>query len=96
MRRAILSVVFGVTPERVGKTPTYTCVLGVSEIGREILKIAKKQAEIDIITKPVKALEAREETAESFSFAKSVEDVIALSAPTPIPSDTGKSPYIKR
>ena len=95
VRRALLATVFGVTAERVQKMPTYTCVLGADDVGRDILKDAKKQGNIDIITKPVKALEALKETAESFAFAKSVEDVIALSAPLPIPSDVGKTPFIK-
>ncbi len=94
VRRAILATVFGITTHRVRSMPSYTCVLGANEIGREILKLSKKQSKIDITTKPVKALEASEKTRESFLFAKGVEDVIALSAPTPIPSDTGKTPFI--
>lgn len=95
VRRALLATVFGVTSEQVKKMPSYTCVLASDEVGREILKKAKKQADIDIITKPVKALSASKETAESFAFSKSAEDVIALSAPSPTPSDAGKTPFIK-
>ena len=94
VRRAILATVFGITARHVCSMPSYTCVLGANEIGRAILKDSKKQSKIDIITKPVKALEASEETRQSFLFAKSAEDVIALSAPTPVPSDTGKTPFI--
>lgn len=95
VRRAVLAIVLGVTAERVRKMPPYTCVLGADEVGREILKSAKKQAKIDIITKPVKAASASEETAEAFAFCKSAEDVIALSAPIPSASDLGKTPFIK-
>ncbi len=94
VRRAILAVTFGITAERVCQMPSYTCVLGANEVGREILKSAKKQSKIDIITKPVKALEASRQTREGFLFAKATEDIIALSAPNPIPSDTGKTPFI--
>ena len=95
VRRALLATVFGVTSERLQKMPTYTCVLASDEVGRAILKNTKKNAQIDIITKPVKALTASKETAESFAFSKSAEDVAALSAPNPLPSDAGKTPFVK-
>ncbi len=94
VRRAINSVVFGITTERVKADPPYTCVLAADETGRKILKNAKGNDNFDIITKPVKALNASEATKDAFSFAKSIEDVIALSAPEPIPADTGKTPFI--
>ena len=94
VRRGILAIVFGITAKRVRAMPSFTCVLGANETGREILRASKKQSGIDIITKPVKALEASEQTREGFLFAKAVDDVIALSAPSPLPSDRGKTPFI--
>lgn len=94
VRRAINSIVFGITSERVKAIPPYTCVLAADETGRKILKNAKNNENFDIITKPVKALSASEATKEAYRFAKSVEDVISLSAPKPSPADKGMTPKI--
>ncbi len=94
VRRAINSIVFGITTDRVKAFPPYTCVLAADETGRKILKNAKNNDNFDIITKPVKALNASEATKDAFSFAKSIEDVIALSAPQPEPADKGMTPKI--
>ncbi len=94
VRRAINSLVFGITSERVKAMPTYTCVLAANGTGREILKNAKKNDSFDIITKPVHALSKRSETKEAFLFSKSIEDVISLSMHECIPSDTGRAPFI--
>lgn len=95
VRRALISLIFGITGARMREMPSYTCVLAADDIGREILKNAKNQSNIDIITKPVHALEASEKTGESFVFAKAIEDVISLSSPIPAPADAGKTPYIR-
>ncbi len=94
VRRAINSIVFDITTERVKALPSYTCVLAADEIGRKILKNAKNNDDFDIITKPIKALSASEATKDSFRFAKSIEDVVALSAPLPEPADKGMTPTI--
>lgn len=94
VRRAINSVVFGITKEIVSSMPTYTTVLAADRLGCEILKNAKKNENFDIITKPVHALECREETKNAFLFSKGIEDVISLSAPKPCSSDKGKGPFI--
>lgn len=94
VRRAINAIVFDITQSRVRNMPSYTCVLAADEKGRAILKQAKKNQIIDIITKPVHAASASEATKEGFSFAKGVEDIIALSAPTPTAADMGKTPFI--
>ncbi len=94
VRRGINSLVFGITSQAVQSLPPYTSVLAANSVGREILRSAKKQTDIDIITKPVHALNCGELTQNAFGFAKGIEDIIALSAPTPAPADEGKTPYI--
>lgn len=94
VRRAINAIVFGITPKAVCKKPPYTTVLAANDIGREILRTAKRRAEIDIVNKPVRALSLGEETKNAFLFAKSIEDVIAISDPTPSPADIGRNPLI--
>lgn len=94
IRRAVNSIVFGITASRVQTAPSYTSVLAANEKGREILKKAKKLNRIDIVTKPVRALDFGGATKEQFLFSKSVEDIIALSDPIPQPADKGKTPHI--
>ncbi len=94
VRRAINAVVFDITSARVKAMPPYTCVLAADEKGRAILKQAKKNQIIDIITKPVHAVASSEATKAAFTFAKGVEDIIALSAAVPTAVDLGKTPFI--
>jgi len=94
VRRAVNSLVFGIKANAVNASPTYTCVLAANNIGREILRNAKKHSSIDIITKPVHALSCCEATKKAFAFAKGIEDIIALSSPVPAPADMGKTPFI--
>lgn len=96
VRRAVNSIVFGIEKSNVSAMPTYTTVLAADNIGFEILKNAKKNENFDIITKPVRALECGESTKNMFMFSKSIEDIIALSAPNPFPTDKGKNPFIKK
>ena len=94
VRRAINALVFGITAEHLKGMPPYTTVLATNEKGREILKRAKSLKRIDIVNKPVKALELGEDTKKAFLFAKGIEDVISLSDPIPSPADAGKNPFI--
>lgn len=94
IRRAINAIVFGITSKRVAEKPPYTCVLASNETGREILRSSKKNSSIDIVTKPVRALELCDKTKDAFLFSKSIEDVISLSAPVPPPANKGRSPYV--
>lgn len=94
VRRAVMALVFGIKAQQVHRMPSYTCVLAADETGREILRNAKKQSNIDIITKPSHAVEAGETTKEQFLFSKYCEDIIALSAPKCAPVDIGKTPKI--
>ncbi len=94
VRRAINAIVFGITPSQVAEKPPYTTVLAVNEIGREVLRRAKTLEMIDIVNKPVRALELGEATRKAFLFAKGIEDIISLSDPVPSPADTAKNPFI--
>jgi predicted nucleotidyltransferase len=94
VRRAINALVFGITAKRVSEKPPYTTVLAANEKGREVLRKAKSLKRIDIVNKPVRALELGEETKNAFLFAKGIEDVISLSDPIPSPADAGRNPFI--
>ena len=94
VRRAINALVFGITAERVAKMPPYTTVLAANEKGREALRTAKSLKKIDIVNKPVRALELGEATRDAFLFAKGIEDVVSLSDPLPSPADVGRNPFI--
>ncbi len=94
VRRAVNALTFGITAERVNTPPPYTAVLAANEKGRKTLKTAKKNDGIDIINKPVRALEQGEQTKNAFLFAKRIEDILCLAEPTPSPADTAKNPII--
>ena len=94
VRRAINTLVFGITEESVHSAPPYTTVLALNEKGRSILRYAKKLERIDIVNKPVRAMECRDETRDAFTLSKRIEDVIALTDPNPLPADTAKNPLI--
>lgn len=96
VRRAINSIVFGITKQRVLAMPTYTTVLAADGIGCEILKSAKKNENFDIITKTARVSEFRDSTKDSFLFSKGIEDIISLSAPIPLSANQGKSPFIAK
>ncbi len=94
IRRSINAIVFGIEQAQLQEDPSYTTVLALNDIGRGILRNAKKKGRIDIITKPVDALERGEKTKKAYLFSKSVEDVISLSEPIPSPADEGRNPMI--
>lgn len=94
VRRAINTLVFGIAEESVHVTPPYTTVLALNEKGRSILRYAKKRGRIDIVNKPARAMECRDETKNAFMLSKSIEDIIALTDPQPLPADTAKNPLI--
>ena len=94
VRRAVNAIVFGIAPEQVSALPSYTCVLAANEKGCEILRSAKQKKAIDIVNKPIRAVSFGGETEKAFLFAKSVEDIISLSDPVPLPSDKAKNPII--
>ncbi len=94
VRRAVNALVFGITSERVAAKPPYTTVLATNEKGREVLRKAKALKKIDIVNKPVRALEFGEATKDSFLFAKGIEDIVSLSEPDPSPADVGRNPFI--
>lgn len=95
VRRSINAIVFSITNHMMRSMPTYTSVLASNGVGREILRNAKKKGGIDIITKPVRALNKSEETKNAFLFSKSVEDIISLASPIPKPADEGRNPIIR-
>ena len=94
VRRCILSLVFGITDSSVKKMPTYTTVLAADSKGREILKNAKNNEKLKIITKPVKALEQGIDVKEAYLFSKGIEDIVSLTAPKPAYTDLGRTPKI--
>ena len=94
IRRSINAIVFGIEQAQLQKKPSYTTMLALNDNGREILRIAKKKGEIDVITKPVNALSRCEETKKAYLFSKSIEDIIALSEPCPTSADEGRNPII--
>lgn len=94
VRRAINALTFGIERESVHANPPYTTVLALNEIGRSILKQAKARKEIDIVNKPVRALECRSETKNAFLQASRIEEIISLCDPIPLPADTANNPKI--
>ncbi len=94
VRRCVLSLVFGITDFMVKKMPTYTTVLSADSKGREILKNAKNNEKLKIITKPVKALEQGTDVKQAYLFSKEIEDIVSLTAPKPAYTDLGRTPKI--
>ncbi|MBQ8895208.1 MAG: nucleotidyltransferase family protein [Clostridia bacterium] len=94
IRRAVNTLVFGITAKSVNAPPPYTLILAADEKGRKILKNARKNEIAEIINKPARALDASEKTKRAYSFAKRIEDILCLAEPVPTPADTPKNPII--
>ena len=78
VRRALNSLVFGITTARVAKMPRHTALLAADCAGREILRAAPP-SELCIIARPG---DARRGGVESeYLFAKRISDAVSLSAP---------------
>ena len=77
VRRAINSLVFGITPEMIKEKPNYINVLAIGEGGKEILKNAKKSGNLKIVTK-ISDAKRDEKVFEKFSFSARIEKIISL------------------
>ncbi len=94
IRRAVNSMVFAIEAESVICNPPYTCVLAADRVGCDILKNAKNNKIMEIITKPVKALSADKDTKNAFLLGKRIDDIVSLASPVPPSAEEGKTPYI--
>jgi predicted nucleotidyltransferase len=96
VRRSVLSMVFGVTPEDAVSKPLYTMLLAADEEGCTFLKNRKKQLGIPLITKPAHIKKEPEHIQKAFFRENEIDSVLLLSAPG-VQSDNimEKTPFIK-
>lgn len=78
LRRALLFSYFGVTKEMLCVPPTYTVLLAANDKGRELLSVARKKADIPIITKPADYDKYGEDVKTAFELSKKAAAVRLL------------------
>lgn len=79
IRRALNSLVFGITAARVAEMPHHTVLLAADGVGRELLRSAVPGSDLCIIARPGDAKRSGNEA--EYLFAKKISDVVSLSAP---------------
>ena len=75
LRRAMLFCMTGVRRELLKQSPAYVNLLGANSIGRELLSKTRKNAKINIVTKPADA----PQDSEQFKVGERLESIFALS-----------------
>lgn len=96
VRRSVLSMIFGVTPEDARAKPLYTMLLAADEEGCAFLKNRKKQFGITLITKPAHIKREPEHIQKAFFREAEIESVLLLSAPGVQNENVmEKTPFIK-
>ncbi len=78
VRRALLFSYFGVTREMLCAPPAYTTLLAANARGCELLSVARKNADIPIITKPADYEKYGDEVKDAFEFAQKAAAVRLL------------------
>lgn len=98
LRRALLFSYFGVTKEMLCAPPAYTVLLAANDKGRELLAIARKKADIPIITKPADYERYGEEVKTAFELSKKAAAVRLLAQESVGASSDimKKKPYIEK
>ncbi len=97
VRRALLSLLCGVSRYAEKDTPAYTMVLAAGEKGRALLSEMKDSSEISVFTKPAHALKSKDKSVfRQASFSYLADDLYAAAFPKK--GENGeflkKSPYI--
>lgn len=96
VRRAILSIMLGVTDDDMRAFPAYTRLYAASRRGREYLNSIRRDAGIPIVTKPAdaSAIVGGERQTE---LTRRAEALWCMTLPRPIPADTliKSKPYIE-
>lgn len=88
VRRAILNILLGVTPDDLKAHPVYTTVLGFNEIGKEILSELRKKGKMPFITKPADAPQLERQTI----LDRRADSLFTLAMPT----KKGSGEFIKK
>ena len=68
VRRAILSAMLEVTPDRASERPLFTTVLASNERGRQVLSLARKTATISVLSKMSDSKRLSDKAAEQFAL----------------------------
>ena len=97
VRRALLSLLCGVSRFAEKEKPSYTMVLAAGEKGRELLSEMKDASEISVFTKPAHALKSKDKTIlRQASLSYLADDLYAAAFPEK--GENGeflkKTPYI--
>lgn len=98
LRRALLFSYFGVTKEMLCAPPAYTVLLAANNKGRELLAIARKKADIPIITKPADYEKYGEDVKVAFELSKKASAVrlLAQEGVGAVSEIMKKKPYIEK
>ena len=86
VRRVVLRTFLGVTSSELRTPPAYTRVLGFTERGREILRIAKQRGSVSLLTKTADYLSLPEPAARQAKRALSADRFCYMAMPRPRPA----------
>ena len=81
IRRMLFCAFLGITAEESTTPPPYARVLAFSDKGREVLKLARKQAAIPLITKPAHAFDLGGDARRIFEREALACDLYQLALP---------------
>ncbi len=81
LRRMLFCAWLGITRADAETPPPYVRVLAFSNRGREVLRLARKRAQLPLVTKPAHASELSPEAARIFALESRACDLYALSLP---------------
>ena len=95
LRRAVMSMLVGITPDDMTKEAKAVYLLAANSVGVKFLSEIKKTSEISVITKNSDRKNLSEDEDRSIRFCRRADELFCLSRETP-PSDIIKQPpFIK-
>lgn len=87
IRRIALAALLGITAEDRSLLPPYIRVLGLTDLGREILRTARRTASLPIATRVSELREFSAHARHVFALECNATDLWALSTPNLLPAD---------
>ena len=78
LRRMLMCAVLGISSDYVAAPPPYIRVLGMNDVGKKLLGLARKKAQLPIITKPASAHTLPAQAADMFRLEAAATDFYVL------------------
>ena len=98
LRRAILNCYFGVTSSDVKSLPSYTRVLGMDNVGMQLLKLMRKKSKIPILSKHSDSKMLNNEQLRIKDISDRADSVFELTKPSPKSGNSHMTftPFVKK